>query len=107
MYCMKPLITISMETKQGTKNLTRDCTTRHGTRPVCKSFRFVLFTVLEIQGSKLKKKKKKKKNNNNNNKQKNWENELFIISLLLVMQFSPYFRYTCMLHKVTILQQQN
>ena len=53
----------------------------------------------EIQGSKLKKK--------NNKKQKNWENELSVISLLLVMQFLPYFRYTCMLPISTILWQQN
>ena len=65
------------------------------------SFRFVLFTVFELQGSKLKKKKK------NNKKQKNWENELFVISPLLVMQFLPYFRYTCMLPIATILWQQN
>ena len=64
------------------------------------SFRFELFTVFELQGSKL-------KNNNNNKKQKNWENELFVISLLLVMQFLLYFRYTCMLAIATILQQQN
>ena len=50
---------------------------------------FELFTVFEIQGSKL------KNNNNNNNKQKNWENELFAISLLLVMEFLPYFRSMC------------
>ena len=43
------------------------------------SFRFVLFTVFEIQGFKLNNKKKKK--------QKNWENELSVISLLLVVQF--------------------
>ena len=71
------------------------------------SFRFELFTVFELQGSKLKKKKKKKNNNNNNKKQKNWENELFVISLLLVMQFLLYFRYTCMLAIATILLQQN
>ena len=63
------------------------------------SFRFALFTVCEIQGSKLKKKKKKKKkknNNNNNNKQKkkkNWENEHFAIFPMFVMQILPYFRY--------------
>ena len=34
-----------------------------------------LFTVFEIQGTKL----------NNKKKQKNWENELFVISPLLVM----------------------
>ena len=62
------------------------------------SFRLVLFTVYEIQGFKL------NYNNNNNNKQKNWENELFVISLLLVMQFLPYFRYTCMLPIATILR---
>ena len=62
---------------------------------------FVLFTVFELQGSKLKKKK------NNNKKQKNWENELFVISPLLGMQFLPYFRYICMLPIATILQQQN
>ena len=59
----------------------------------------ILLTVFETQGFKLKKKKKKK--------QKNWENEPFVISPLLVMQFSPYFRYTCMLSIATILQQQN
>ena len=42
------------------------------------SFRFVLFTVFELQGSKLKNKKKKKKK-----QKKNWENELFVISPLL------------------------
>ena len=69
--------------------------------PTCvQSFRFVLFMVFELQGSKLNKKKKKKK-------QKNWENELFVISPLLVMQFLPYFRYTCMLPIAIILQQQN
>ena len=69
--------------------------------PTCvQSFRFELFTVFEIQGGKLKKKKKKKM-------QKNWENELFVISPLLVMQFLPYFRYTCMLPIATILRQQN
>ena len=48
--------------------------------PTCvQSFRFELFTVFEIQGSKLKKNNKKKK------QKKNWENELFIISPLLVM----------------------
>ena len=68
------------------------------------SFRFLLFTVFEIQGFKL-----NNNNNNNNNKKqkKNWENELFVISLLLVMQFLPYFRYTCMLPIATIVQQQN
>ena len=72
------------------------------------SFRFELFMVFEIEGCKL---KKKKKNNNNNNKkkkkQKNWENELFVISPLLGMQFLPYFRYTCMLPIATILWQNN
>ena len=57
--------------------------------------------VFELQWSKL-------KNNNNKNKkkkkQKNWENELFVISLLLVMQFLLYFRYTCMLAIATILR---
>ena len=98
MYCMKSLVTVSMETKQGTKNLTCDVPSWN---PTCvQSFRFVLFTVFEIQGFKLKKKKKKKK-------QKNWENELFVISSLLVMQFSPYFRCMCMLPIATILWQQN
>ena len=36
MYGIKSLVTVSMETKQGIKNLTCDCTSRHGTRPVCK-----------------------------------------------------------------------
>ena len=66
------------------------------------SFRFELFMVFEIQGHKLKKKKKK-----NKKKQKNWENELFVISLLLGMQFLPYFRYTCMLPIATLLWQNN
>ena len=57
--------------------------------PTCvQSFRFELFTVFEMQ-------------------KKNWEKELFVISLLLVMQILPYFRYTCMLAIATILQQQN
>ena len=50
------------------------------------SFRFVLFMVFELQVSKL----NNNNNNNNNNKKKkqkkNWENELFVISSLLVMQ---------------------
>ena len=33
---IKSLVTVSMETKRGMKNLTCDCTSRHGTRPVCK-----------------------------------------------------------------------
>ena len=61
---------------------------------LCASFRFVLFTVFEIQGRKLNKNKKK---------QKNWENELFVISPLLVMQFLPYFKYTYILPIATIL----
>ena len=89
-----------METKQCTKNLTCDCTTHHGTRPVCKVSDLNLLWFLELQGSKL-------NNNNNNKKQKNWENELFVISPLLVMQFLPYFRKGCMLPIATILQQQN
>ena len=36
MYGIKSLVTVSMETKQGMKNLTCDCTSRHRTRPVCK-----------------------------------------------------------------------
>ena len=53
--------------------------------PTCvQSFRFVLFAVFEIQGFKL---------NNNNKKQKNWENELFVLSPLLVMQFLSCFRF--------------
>ena len=36
MYGMKLLVTVSMETKRGTKNLTCDCTSHHETRPVCK-----------------------------------------------------------------------
>ena len=88
MYGIKSLVTVSMETKQGMKILTCDCV---------QSCRFELFTVFEIQGSKL--------NNNNNKKQKkkNWENKLFVISPLLMMQFLPYFRYTCMLPIATIL----
>ena len=59
-------------------------TTRHGTRPVCK-VSYILFTVFEIHGRKL----NNDNNNNNNSKQKNWENQLFVISSLLAMQFSP------------------
>ena len=36
MYGMKSLVTVSMEMKQGMKNLTCDCTSHHGTQPVCK-----------------------------------------------------------------------
>ena len=36
MYGIKLLVTVSMETKRGMKILTCDCTSRHGTRPVCK-----------------------------------------------------------------------
>ena len=36
MYGIKSLVTVSMETKRGIKNLTCDCMSRHGTRPVCK-----------------------------------------------------------------------
>ena len=36
MYGIKSLVTVSMEAKQGMKNLTYDCTSRHGTQPVCK-----------------------------------------------------------------------
>ena len=35
-YGIKSLVTLSMETKQGMKNLTCDCTSCLGTRPVCK-----------------------------------------------------------------------
>ena len=59
-----------------------------------------VFTVVKIQGRKL-------KNNSNKKKQKNWENEIFVISPLLVMQFLLYFMYTCMLPIATILWQQN
>ena len=60
---------------------------------MCKvSYLYILFTVFEIQGFKLKKKKKK-----------NWEDEHFVLSPLLGMQFLPYLRYTCMLHVATIL----
>ena len=47
--------------------------------PTCvQNFRPVPFTVFEIQGLKLNKKKKK---------QKNWRNEHFAISPMLVVQF--------------------
>ena len=36
MYGIKSLVTVSMETKGGFQNLTCDCTSHHGTRPVCK-----------------------------------------------------------------------
>ena len=58
----------------------------------------ILFTIFEIQGSKL---------NNNNNKQKNWENELFVISPLLKRQCLPYFSYPYILPMATILWCQN
>ena len=35
MYGIKSLVTLSMETKQDMKNLTCDCTSCHGTQPVC------------------------------------------------------------------------
>ena len=57
------------------------------------------FNDPKLQWSKL--------NNNKNKKQKNWENELFVISSFLVMQLLPYFRYTCMLPIATILLQRN
>ena len=66
---------------------------------MCKVSDLNYITVFEIQGRKL--------NNNNNKKQKNWENELFVTSPLLVMQFLPYFRCMCMLSIVTVLRQQN
>ena len=67
MHCMKPLVTVSIETKQCTKNLTCDCMTHHGTRSVSKVSDLYYFTVFEIQRFKL--------NNSNNNKmKKNWEN---------------------------------
>ena len=71
MYCMKPLVTVSMETKRYTKNLTCDCTTHYGTRPVCSVSDLNYLRFLRCRGRKLKKKKKKK--------QKNWGNELFVI----------------------------
>ena len=96
MYCIKPLVTISMETKWSTKKLTCDCMTHHGPRPVCKvsdlnSLWFLRYTVL------------------------NWTTttrsrrigKIFVISPLLVMQFLPFFRYTCMLPIATILRWQN
>ena len=50
MYCMKPLVTVSMETKWSTKKLTCDCTSCHGTRPVFKvsdlyNLRFLRYRV--------------------------------------------------------------
>ena len=72
MYCMKPLVTVSMETKRYMKNLTCDCMTHHGTQPVCKvsDLNYLPFLRFRVV------------NNNNNNKQKNWENELFVISIV-------------------------
>ena len=67
------------------------------------SFRFIVFTVFEIQGRKLNKKKKKKKKK----KQKNWENELFVISSLLVMRFLLYFRCTRMLPIATHIESES
>ena len=58
--------------------------------PTCmQSFKFELVKVFEIEGSELK------------NKKKNWENELFVISLV-----SDEICYTCMLSISTILQWQ-
>ena len=54
MYGIKSLVTVSMETKRGMKHLTCDCTSHHGTRPVCKvSDLYIPFTVFELQESKL------------------------------------------------------
>ena len=36
MYGITSLVTVSMKTKRGMKNLTCDCTSRYGTQPVCK-----------------------------------------------------------------------
>ena len=36
MYCMKPLVTVSMEAKPCMKNVTCDWRTCHGTESVCK-----------------------------------------------------------------------
>ena len=50
MYGMKSLVTVSMETKRGTKNLTCDCTSSHGTRPVCKVSDLYYFRFLSYRG---------------------------------------------------------
>ena len=50
MYGMKSLVTVSMETKRGTKNLTCDCTSRHGTRPVCKVSDLYYLRFLSYRG---------------------------------------------------------
>ena len=62
--------------------------------PTCvQNFRPLPLMVFEIQGLKLNKKKKKKKKE----QKKNWRIGLFATSPMLVVQFSPYFRYTYIL----------
>ena len=70
---------------------------------LCAKFQIYTIYGFEIQGCKL----NNNNNYNNHKKKQNWENQLFVISLLLVMQFLPHFRCTCMLPIVTILWQQN
>ena len=87
MYCMKPLVTVPVETKQCTKHLTCDCTTCYGTRPVCKvsDLHYLWFFRYRVL---------------------NWttttttSRRLFV----LVMQLLPYFRYTYMSSIATILR---
>ena len=61
-------------------------------------FRLVPLTVFEIQGFKL-----KNKNDNDNDDKKNWRNRLFAISPMVVVQFSPNFRWTYILTLAVIL----
>ena len=67
--------------------------------PTCvQNFRSITLMVFEILGFKLKK--------NDNDKKKNWRNELFAISPMLIFQFKLNFRYTYMLILAIILQCQ-
>ena len=50
MYGIKSLVTLSMETKRDMKNLTYDCTSRHGTRPMCKVSDFYYSRFLSYRG---------------------------------------------------------
>ena len=50
MYGIKSLVTVSMETKQGMKNLTCDCMSHHGTRPVCKVSDLYYLQFLSYRG---------------------------------------------------------
>ena len=62
--------------------------------PTCvQNFRPVPLTVFEILGFNMK----------NKNDKKNWRNRSFAISPLLVVQFQPKFRFTCILTSAIML----